>query len=114
MPLIKREAITHAERKREEVEVAALGGSVAVVQMGLATRLAVEAVARRHDRADPAAMFVTIPHALAGCVLDADDAPLMTPEQWSVFGVANRDTVVELFNAVMRLSGIGEDAEKNS
>ena len=40
----------------------------------------------------------------------------MTPEQWSAFGVANREVVVQLFNVAMRLSGIGEaeDAEKNS
>lgn len=114
MPLIKRDTIAHTERKREEVEVAALGGSVAVVQMGLATRLAVEAVASRQDRADPAAVYVTIPHVLAGCVLDADGVPLMSPDQWSVFGVANREVVIDLFNAAMRLSGIGEDAEKNS
>lgn len=113
MSMLKREGIAHAERKREEVEVAALGGSVAIVQMGLATRLAAESVASKQDRDDPAAVYATIPHVLAGCVLDADGAPLMSPEQWSLFGVSHRNEAIELFNTAMRLSGIGEDAEKN-
>lgn len=111
--MIKRDAVVHAERKREEVDVPALGGSVAVVQMGLATRLAAESVASKQDRDDPAAVYASIPHVLAGCVVDADGLPLMSPAQWSQFGVTNRDAVVELFNTAMRLSGIGEDAEKN-
>ena len=111
--MLKREGIVHAERKREEVEVPALGGSVAVVQMGLATRLAAESVATKQDRNDPAGVYATIPHVLAGCVLDAEGAPLMTPEQWSLFGVKHRNEVIDLFNAAMRLSGVGEDAEKN-
>lgn len=113
MAMLKREGIVHAERKREEVEIAALGGSVAVVQMGLVTRLAAESVASKQDRDSPAAVYATVPHVLAGCVLDADGAPLMTAEQWSQFGISNRNEVIQLFNTAMRLSGISEDAEKN-
>lgn len=112
--LIKRETLAHVDRRREEVAVEALGGSVAVIQMGLATRLAAEAVATRQDRSDPASVYVTIPHVLAGCVVDADGMPLMSPEQWSVFGAMHREVAIDLFNTAMRLSGIGdESAEKN-
>ena len=115
MPMIKRDAVVHAERKREEVEVPALGGSVAVVQMGLGTRLAAESVASKQDRNDPASVYSTIPHVLAGCVVDADGMPLMSAEQWSIFGASqsNRAAAIELFNTAMRLSGVSEDAEKN-
>ena len=92
----------------------ALGGSVAVVQMGLTTRLAAESVSSKLDRDDPASVYATIPHVLAGCVVDADGKALMSPDQWSVFGAANRDAVIELFNTAMGLSGFGaEEPEKN-
>jgi len=113
MTMIKRAALVHADWLREEVAVESLGGSVAVVQMGLATRLGVEKLASGLDRNDPASLYMTIPHVLAGCVLDADGALLMTPAQWSIFGANHREAVIELFNTAMRLSGVGEDAEKN-
>jgi hypothetical protein len=114
MALIKRETITHAERKREEVAVESLGGSVAVVQMSLTTRLVAEEVSRRQG-GEPGAVFATIPHVLAGCVVDADGEQLMTAEQWSTFGANHREEVITLFNKSMELSGYSsaESAEKN-
>jgi hypothetical protein len=120
MTMIKRETLVHADWQREEVEVEALGGSVAVVQMALATRLAAEKLASELDREDPASVYKTIPHVLAGCILDADGAPLMTPSQWAVFGANHRGESVMLFNKAMELSGFNgtgqppaETIEKN-
>lgn len=114
--LIRRDSLPVRERKREVCPVEALGGSVAVIQMSLGTRLAAEDIANSHERGDPRVLHQTIPLVLADCVLDADGRPLMSAEQWSIFGGENRNVAIDLFNVAMRLSGFGADtesAEKN-
>jgi len=115
MSLISRDKVAKDPRKREEKHVEALGGSVAIVEMSLTVRLTVEAVSKQAaESGGPGAVYATAPHVLAGCVLDADGEPLMSVDEWQVFGSRHRNEAVDLCNVAMRLSGFsGEDAEKN-
>jgi len=111
--LIRREAVAHVERKREEIDVESLGGAVAVVEMTLTARLEIEKATKALKENAAESVYATIPLVLAVCVVDADGEPLMSAEQWQVFGSRNREVAVHLFNTAMAFSGFGEDAEKN-
>jgi hypothetical protein len=132
MAVITREDVAaHAaeELKRETVSVPALRGDVVLTELSLEQRLDFDKVLRGDGNAEakpgippsaakakaaPASRrsdYALVPELLAMAVLAADDAPLFTVQQWRVFGARNKLITVQLFNAAMRLSGLGDDAE---
>lgn len=123
MALISRADVPEpAELRREIVDVPALGGEVAVIELALIERLEFESmrvgpgaekkdegskpgIKRRGDR-------LLVPQLLALSVVDADDEPIFDVKQWQAFGARNRNATVELFNAAFRLNGFDDAAEK--
>lgn len=115
MALIKRGDVAPPELRREIVPVAALGGDVAVLEMGLGDRLDFEEVMRNAKGSKRSLTSVLLPQLLAVCVRDAEDEPLFDVKQWRAWGARNRDATIELFNVAFRLCGFdGNENAKNS
>lgn len=113
MAVIKRANVEAPTLPKETVDVAALDGEVVVRGLLLTERLAVEArivALRSAPHVDGAAPDVNaiLPVVLAICVLDADDLPLWTEQQWQVFGIKHQGQALALFNVAWRLSGFAQ------
>lgn len=111
---LDRSQITLPVLPKEAVPVEELGGEVVVRGMLLSQRLANDTLNRTlrqpregesEEQARARAGSVVIPRVLSQCVVDGSDAPLMTQEEWDVFGAAHDSAVYRLFNVAMRLSG---------
>ena len=117
MALVKRSALSvPLELAREVIQVDALGGEVAVVELDLGARLAFEdaLVATRKRGQDGDLVGDLVPQLLAVSVVGEEGVPLLDVKQWRVFGGRHPAVAVELFNAAMRLSGLdGAEHKKN-
>lgn len=107
MALLKRADISRPTRKAETVMVESLGGEVKVMQMTLPTYLAiVRATVEKGDT-------MPLARVLSECVVDADELPIFTEEEWGSWGVGHIADSLKLYNKIRELSGIdAEDAEK--
>jgi hypothetical protein len=117
MALINRSAVALPELRRELVQVDALGGEVAVVEMGLADRLDFEdALASSKGAAGKRTGIDTLlPLLLAACVRDDEGEPVFDAAKWRIFGARHRNEAIGLFNVAFRLSGFdGDENAKNS
>lgn len=97
----------------ELVPVPALGGDVLVRGLDLGARLALS----HQHRTKPGmtADFKHLAPLLAMTVLDADDQPLFTEQQWEAWGAQNMEQALHLWDIAWRLSDLdGKQAEKNS
>ena len=88
----------------EEV-VEAMGGAFIVKGLLLSERLQM-AVSENLDKGR------RVPEMLARCVLYDDHTAAFTANQWEALGARHYDDTMRLFDAVVRLSGLG-DPEKN-
>ena len=104
MTVVNRSSVAAPTLPKETVEVAALDGEVIVRGLLLTERLAIEAriVGLRSTAAD---VHAILPAVLAICVLDAEELPLWTEQQWQIFGVKHQGQALALFNVAWRLSG---------
>lgn len=116
MALIKRGDLAAApELRREIVAVEALGGDVAVVELGLAERLDFEKTLASAKLSKRSVTNALMGQMLASCVLDAEDEPIYDAKEWQAWGARNRNAAVQLFNVAFRLSGFdGNENSKNS
>lgn len=115
MAVLKRGQFKHPALARETVEVPALGGEVVVRGMLLSERLAFAEATSSAGDADGTVRFSNLARVLSWCVLDADNEPLMTRDEWEAFGSVHLDACVQLFNQVQRHSLLTqEDVEKKS
>jgi hypothetical protein len=110
MALIKRDAVPPPKLKREAVEIAELKGSVIVRGVTLRERLRLREMARS-DAAGAGDDFVS--SLLALVVLDADDKPLFTAEQWDTWGTDKPASFGALLDKALELGGFNGSASKN-
>lgn len=103
MAVIRKRDVRRPVLARETMQVDALGGEVVVRGMTLAERL----------RASQAQDYAGVAMTLAACVLDADDEPVLTQQEWEAF--PNIGEAVALYAKVSQLSALArEDVEKKS
>lgn len=106
MALLKKDNIPAPVLPKEVVEVAELGGDVVVRGLLLKDRLSL------FKAADDGAAHVS--KLLSATVIDADDQPVYSEQQWEEFGSKNFAAVLRLFDVARRLSGLqAEVATKN-
>lgn len=107
MAVLKRGDIkTSTSLPKETVEIPELGGEVVVRGMTLTERLTLS---------DGANSFRSIALCLSWTVLGADSLPLMTFEEWDVWGASRASAAMRLFSVAGRLSGMDAEAlEKKS
>jgi hypothetical protein len=122
MELLKRADLPKVELRSERVTVSSLGGDVIVRGLMLAQSLqlahvrAKAAAQAEGETVDDAQMRAGATYAaavLACQVLDADDQPLMSAEQWSIWGGRHADEFQQLYDAATRANGGAGEAEKN-
>lgn len=104
MALIKRDALPKPARRTEAVPVADFGGDVVVRRLGL-TELA--------DVRGDTQGVAFVARLLAAAVLDADDLPVFTAEEWSLWGRDHEAEFQALSTAVLRLNGGDAESAKN-
>lgn len=91
----------------EAVHVDELGGEVIVRGLLLSERLEI-AAGRGESR------FDGVPKLLALTVVDADQVPIFSVQEWEAFGARHFEAAWKLFTVSQRISGMGGgDAEKN-
>lgn len=109
MAILKRSEVERPTVPKETVPVNSLGGDVVVRGLLLSERLALYSRANADGK-----VFAEIPKMLAISVLDADELPLFSLEDWEAFGIKHQDEALTLFKVAQRLSGLEtEDAKKN-
>lgn len=109
MAIVKKSSIAAPVLPRETVEVPELGGEVVVRGLLFSERMAL--LARHGDGSKP---FEDIPALLAQVVLDGDDLPIFSADQWEQFGAQHLESLLTLFKVARRLSGFDQEAvEKN-
>lgn len=121
MTVVKKGQVPRPVRKKETVEVEELGGEVVLQQMTLqlyvdfAVRGMSVSVQDGEKKAQISAARGSSPApVLAQCVLDADDQPIFTEEEWEAWGMQHRDVAFRLYNRIRALSGMDvEETAKN-
>lgn len=117
MALKRSEAKSPILRKRA-VQVDSLGGEVIVRALLASERWALFGDAG--DTSDLTALAARMAQGrrladmLGLAVIDADDKPFFTGEEWEIFGADNPADMALLVNTALQLSGLAGDAEKNS
>ena len=104
MALIKRDNLSKPARRSEAVPVPALGGDVLVRRLGLTELDQVRG-------GTSGVAFIT--RLLEAAVLDADDLPIFTADQWSLWGRDHEQEFQDLSAAVLRLNGGDAEHAKN-
>lgn len=100
-----------------------LGGDVVVRGLLLSKRMEIDEIndkakvpleGETDEEARTRAGKLVIPRTLHACVVDDEGEPVLSPEQWDVFGGAHRATTYRLFEVALRMCGrITEDVRKN-
>lgn len=101
---------------KQTVQVDALGGEVIVRALRLRERLHMQQRVRARAASVDAGQMIEemVPDLLALAVVNDVGAPIYTAEQWDEFGASHQDTVLELFNTAMRLSGYDSEADRKN
>lgn len=106
MALLKKAEIPAPVLPQETVDVPELGGEVIVRGLLLKDRIALFSAAESGG--------AQLSRLLAATVVDADQVPVYTTEQWEQFGAQHFGAALALFGVARRLSGLdAEVAEKN-
>lgn len=93
---------------KQTIEVPEFGEGCEVVVRGMT-------LSERLQLGSDVNSFTSIARALSWTVLDADSKPLMTFEEWDLWGASHVEASMRIFSTVSRLSGEDEDAlEKKS
>jgi hypothetical protein len=113
MAVIKRQDVPDPVLPKETVEVEALGGEVVVRGLLLTEYLDLKAsiaAAAKGSVADRSGVHAVLPVLLAITVLDADEQPVFTQQEWQVFGAKHASQAIALFNVAWELSGFNQAA----
>lgn len=102
MAVLTKEQVTHFEAPREIVNVPELGGDVVVVSMGW----------EQKTRLGSTPGKVNCGEILAATILDANDEPIKTVDEWNEWGGVFTVAGYNLVNTVFRLSDTEEEAKK--
>lgn len=122
MAVLKRADVPQVELRTETVTLKSLGAEVIVrgrmlaETMALSGLQATSAKPRDGESAEDAQVRAgadIVAFTLANQVVLEDGEPMWSARQWSVHGAAHPNEVVELHGIAQRLSGVGEDVEKN-
>lgn len=138
MTLIKRDQVAQPMLGQEVVSVEPLGGDVIVRELKLSERLYLreaklskttapvqadsgDATAEDDTQAAPAPINAARQTGsddmlllLSLAVVDADDQPVFTPEQWDAFGGKHGAVVNALFGKALTLSGYDDEANRKN
>jgi hypothetical protein len=115
--LVGRESIAPVSLPEEIIDVPEIGGSVLVRGMDMPRLMRFEAARRRFVQPEPGeterdaaerAASELIPVGLHLCVLAGDGQPVYSPAQWAAFAVPHGERAADLWQAVERLSGLGD------
>ncbi len=107
---LKRDAIKPPTLPRETYPCPELGGEVIIRGPLASARIAMQ----RHATDPGAGVEQLAPILLAASVLDADDQPIFSAEQWDAWGGGNYEAYIGLFNAAMRLWGFDSEANRKN
>lgn len=108
MGVLRRGELRLPTLPKQTIEVPELGEGAEVVVRGMT-------LSERLQLGSDVNSFASIARCLSWTVLDADNKPLMTFEEWDLWGASNVDAAMRIFSAVSRLSGQDEEAlEKKS
>lgn len=107
--MLKRDNIAAPQRRMQVVRLAAppFGGDVGVRQLMLGEWLAAEEAAKG---ARDARLF---PHLLAACVVDADQLPIWSADQWDLWAVEHVAEFSALLDTVLAVNGRAPGDAKN-
>lgn len=123
MAIINRSAAPVVALPEEVVPAPALGGDVLVVGMDMPQAMRFAAARRRLSQAmvgetvgeaRERAAGALVPLGLSMCVLDDERQPIYAEAQWAALAVQQPDTVLTLWDAVLRLSGQQPEVEKKA
>ena len=110
MATLKKSQIVAPVLPRETVEVPELGGEVVVRGLMFSEHMAMLASAASGS----GKAFADIPALLAQVVVDAENVPVFSSEEWEQFGAVHFEALIALFKVARRLSGFDAEAtEKN-
>jgi hypothetical protein len=121
--IVERAQVRPVALPTEVVDVPAIGGEVLVRGMDMPQMLAFTAARRAATapregetaaEAGERASGDLVPLLLSMCVLAADDLPVYSVAEWRAFAVAHPGPTLDLWDAAVRLSGQGGDAEKKT
>jgi hypothetical protein len=104
--VISRDQLKPPTLPKETIPCPELGGDVVIRGPLASARIALQRMATADSTVEKLA-----PVLLASSVVDKDDKPLFTEEQWDAWGGSNYTAYLTLFNAAMRLWGF--DREEN-
>lgn len=96
MTVINKANIAPPLPPKEVVDVPELGGEVIV--RGFTLNQAIEMSGSRN-----------VAKSLSYCVIDNENQPIFTEQQWDDFGALNVQCAIKLFNKLMELSGQDRD-----
>lgn len=106
---LRRNEIAAPVLPRETHEVPELGGEIVVRGLLLRERLALF-----DDANNGGERFGHLSAVLAACVIDAEDKPVYTIDEWERFGALHFEAALRLFGIAQRLSGLDvEERKKN-
>lgn len=115
---LKRSDVKRPVLRKRAVQVDALGGEVVVRALLASERWALFGDAGDATDVDALAARIAqgrrLADMLALAVMDAEDKPIFSGEEWEMFGADSPADMALLVNSALQLSGIGEDTEKNS
>jgi hypothetical protein len=110
MALIKRSEVVRPVRKSVTVACEAFGEGAEVVVRQMTLSGYMELV----NASAKGKTIQQIAEVLADCVLDANEDPVYSAEEWSLWGVEHSEEIVALFNSVRSVSGLDkEETAKN-
>lgn len=100
-----------------------LGGDVIVRGLLLSRRMELDEIndkakepleGETDEQARTRAGKLVVPRTLHACVVDDEGHPVLSMDQWDIFGGAHRATTFRLFEIALRMCGrIPEDVQKN-
>ncbi len=107
MSVLSKSDIARPVRRAETIECEALGGEVIVQALLLAEKL--------DFMYSQQPGYGHITKLLSLTIVDAEREPIMTAEEWAIWGTDHVQAVSDLFDVASRLSGLNpEAAEKKS
>lgn len=103
---LKKSEVTRPVRRKETVQVDALGGEVIVQALLMRDRLELASM--------DGPKYGHVSEILARSVVDADGLSVYTAEEWEIFGTEHQQEAFQLLEVSQKLSGMGAPEKKES
>ena len=107
--VINRDSLKPPTLPKETVHCPELGGDVVIRGPMASARISLQRMANADMGVEKLA-----PVLLASSVVDADDKPLFTEEQWDAWGGGHYTAYLNLFNVAMRLWGFASEENRKN